>query len=86
VDFSKEMVAFAALGTKPSGGWSVEIVGARAEGGKLVVLYAERGPAKGAPAATVMTSPWHAAVLAKSDLPIEWTRYAPPAVPPAPGK
>ena len=78
VDFSKEMVAFAGLGSKPSGGWSIEIVGAREEEGKLRIFYAEKGPAEGAAATAVMTSPWHAVVLARSDLPVEWTKYESP--------
>lgn len=82
VDFGKEMIAFAALGSKPSGGWTVEIVGARVEEGKLRILYAEKGPPGKAATAAVLTSPWHAVVLAKSDLPVEWTKYAPPAPPP----
>lgn len=78
VDFSKEVVAFAALGQKPTAGFSIEIVGARKEYGKLVLLVAERAPAAGAPAAAVVTSPWHAVVLEKSDLPMEWRAYDPP--------
>jgi hypothetical protein len=78
VDFTKEMVAFAALGQRPSAGWSVEVVGVREEGGKLRLLVAEREPAKGSMSATVMTAPWHAVVIAKSDLPVEWARYEAP--------
>lgn len=76
IDFAKEMVAVAALGTKPTGGWSVEIVGARVEGGGLKVLWAERGPGDG-PAAAAITHPWHAVVLHRSDLPVEWVAYVP---------
>jgi hypothetical protein len=77
VDFAKEMVAVAALGTKPTGGWSVEIVGARVESGGLKILWAERGPGDG-PAAAVITEPWHAVVLHRSDLPVEWVAYVAP--------
>jgi hypothetical protein len=81
VDFSKEMVAFTALGSKPVAGWAVEIVGSRVEGGKLVVLYSETEPAeKTGPG---RSSPWHAVVFAKSDLPVEWTKYEAPKVAPA---
>lgn len=78
VDFAKEMVAFAGLGDRKTAGYSVEIVGKREEGGKLVLLVAERDPPKDAPVAAVGTAPWHAVVLAKSDLPVEWRKYEPP--------
>jgi hypothetical protein len=78
VDFAKEMVALAALGEKPTAGWSVEIVGARREGGRLRILYAERGPPKDAVAAAVITRPWHAVVLPRETLPAEWVPYQAP--------
>jgi hypothetical protein len=77
VDFSKEMVAFAGLGPKPTTGYSVEIVGVSKESGKLVLLLIEREPLKSLPVAAAATSPWHAVVLAKSDLAVEWQKYEP---------
>jgi len=82
VDFAKEMVAVLALGKKPTGGWSAEIVGARERGGRLVLLYAEHAPAEGAAVTEGVTAPWHAVVLARSDLPVEWQEYRAPAPPP----
>ena len=78
VDFTKEMVALAALGERRTAGFSVEIVGARKEGGRLVLLVAEREPAKDAVVAAATTAPWHAVVLAKGDLPVEWRKYEAP--------
>ena len=78
VDFGKEVVAFAALGQKPTAGFSIEIVGARKDDGKLILLVTERAPAPGAPAAAVVTSPWHAVVLDRTDLPMEWRAYEAP--------
>ncbi len=78
VDFTKEMVAFAALGRRKSAGYSVEIVGARQDGGNLHLLVAERDPPKGSAVAQVETSPWHAVVLRKSDLPVLWDLYEAP--------
>jgi hypothetical protein len=78
VDFTKEMVAFAAMGRRKSAGYSVEIVGARQDGGNLHLLVAERDPSKGSAVAQVETSPWHAVVLRKSDLPIVWDPYEAP--------
>jgi hypothetical protein len=85
VDFSKEMVALAALGRKPSAGYGVEIVGVRKAGGKVRILFALHEPPPGAMAATVLTNPWHAVVLPRGDEPVEWVRYEAPSAPP-PGK
>lgn len=59
VDFSKEMVAAVFLGSRPTGGFSVEIVGTRAEGDALVIEYAERRPGRGDIVSQVLTSPFH---------------------------
>jgi len=82
VDFAKEMVALAALGQKPSAGFGVEIVGVRRAEGKVRILYAVSEPPPGGMSATVLTNPWHAVVLARTDDPVEWVRYEPPASPP----
>jgi len=58
VDFSKEMVAAVFLGSRPTGGFSVEIVGTRAEGDALVIEYAERRPGRGDIVSQVLTSPF----------------------------
>ena len=81
VDFTKEMVALAALGEKPSGGHGIEIVAAWRTGGKLRILVATRAPAEGQASIAMMTRPWHAVVLPKSDEPVEWADHAPPAPP-----
>jgi hypothetical protein len=87
VDFGKEMVALAALGERPSAGFGIEIVGARREGGSLRILYSVTEPAPGGMSATVMTQPWHAVVLPRSDGPVEWVKYAAPTTaPPTPPK
>ena len=78
VDFAKEMVALVALGQKPNGGWSVEIVGLRRTESALRILYSVRAPAPGAMSAAVITHPWHAVVLTRDEGPIEWSEYSPP--------
>jgi hypothetical protein len=59
VDFSKEMVAAVFLGSRPTGGYSVEIVGARLEGEVLIIDYAERRPGRAEIVTQVLTSPFH---------------------------
>ena len=86
VDFGKEMVALAAMGEKPTPGWSIEIVGARNLDGKFRILYAEHAPDGKKAVPPLPTSPWHAVVLPKSDDPVEWVRYEPPAPKQAPKK
>jgi len=59
VDFTKEAVAAVFLGTRPTGGFSIEIVRVRNEGLALVVEYKETRPAPDSVAAQVLTSPYH---------------------------
>lgn len=59
VDFSKELVAAVFLGSRPTGGFSVEVVGARVEGDALIVEYVEQRPGRGSIVSQMLTSPFH---------------------------
>ena len=59
IDFGKEMIVGVFLGTKPSTGHEVEIVGVRMEGQELVVEYVQKQPGRGTMAAQILTEPYH---------------------------
>jgi hypothetical protein len=59
VNFSTDMVAAVFLGSRPTGGFSVEIVGTRSEGDVLIIEYAERRPGRGDIVSQVLTAPFH---------------------------
>ena len=59
VDLAKNMIVAVFLGSRPSGGFGVEITGIRTDGKVMVVQWAERRPAPGQVAAQVMTAPSH---------------------------
>ena len=63
VDFDREMVAGVFSGTKPTAGFSVEIVGYRETGADVVVYFRETGPRPGAITAQVLSSPYHLAAI-----------------------
>ena len=63
VDFSREMVVGVFLGSRPTAGYDVEIVGAREEEGGLVVQYRETAPARGAMTAQVLVLPFQIAAV-----------------------
>ena len=75
VDFSKEMVLAVFLGTRSTAGYSVEIVGAREEGGALVVSYRESRPPSGSVTAQVLTSPYHLVAVPKYG-DVKWERVS----------
>jgi len=81
LDFTKEMAILAAMGTRPTSGYSIEVVSVNEEGGKMVVWVAERSPGKEEIVTQVVTSPWHLVVLPRRDLPVEWKEYVPPTAP-----
>ena len=59
VDFSTKMVIGVFLGTKPSAGYDVEIVGVRTQEKELLVEYVETQPGRGTMAAQILTEPFH---------------------------
>ena len=65
VDFTKDMVVGIFLGTKPSAGYEVEIVGVRPEGKDLLVEYVQKQPAPGTMAAQILTEPFHLVAVPK---------------------
>lgn len=67
IDFAKEMVAAVFLGTRPTGGYGVDIFAARREGAVLIVEYRERRPPPGALASQALTSPFHIVRIARHD-------------------
>jgi len=63
VDFTKEMVVGAFMGSRPSAGYTLEIVSAIEASGTLVVRYREASPSRGTMTAQVITSPFHLVML-----------------------
>jgi hypothetical protein len=59
VDFAKDMVVGIFLGSKPSTGHEVEIVGVRTQDNDLIVEYVQRTPGRGTMAAQILTEPYH---------------------------
>jgi hypothetical protein len=66
VDFVKETVLAVFLGSRPTAGFSIEIVGTRQDGPTLIVQYRETRPAAGGIVAQVLTSPYHIVAMSKS--------------------
>ena len=65
VDFSKDMVVGIFLGSKPSAGHDVEIVGVRMQEQDLVVEYVQKQPGRGTMAAQMLTEPYHLVTVPK---------------------
>lgn len=79
VDWSKEMVLAAFLGTRSTGGYKVEITAAQPQNGKLRVTVTEFTPAPGTLRSQSITYPFHFAAVPRSELPVEWKVTATPA-------
>jgi hypothetical protein len=77
VDFAKEMVVAVFMGSRPTAGFSVEILSAAERGGQLVVTYRERMPSEGAMTAQILTAPYHIAAISKTDKPVSFERAKP---------
>ena len=63
VDFAREMVVGVFMGSRPTAGFAVEIIGTRGEGTSLIVQYRETQPPRGLVTAQVLTSAYHIVAL-----------------------
>ena len=66
VDFSRDMVVAMFAGSRPSAGYSIEIVSVERENGALTVKFRESAPPSDAMVAEVLTSPFHLAVVQRA--------------------
>jgi hypothetical protein len=58
VTFASTMIAAVFLGSRPSAGYGVEIVGVKRDGDAFVIEYAENTPQEGVASADVVTTPY----------------------------
>jgi len=72
VDFTQSMVVGIFLGSKPSAGHDVEIVGVRMQEKDLVVEYVQKQPARGTMAAQILTEPYHLVSVARHAGPVQF--------------
>jgi hypothetical protein len=63
VDFATEMVVAVFAGSRPTAGFSIDLVGYREAAGTLVVIYREAPPPPGGITAQVLTSPYAIATI-----------------------
>ena len=80
VDFTKHLVAGVFLGTRPTGGYSVEIVAVRRDATGIVIEYFERMPAPGVLVTQALTAPFHLVTLERVES-VRFRRVNPPAIP-----
>lgn len=72
VDFSKEFVIVAAMGQRPTGGYSIHVAKVDSSENKLKVYIERKSPAKGTMTIQVLTSPFEFVAVPKTDLPIQF--------------
>ncbi len=68
VDFSKEMVIVATMGTRRTGGYSTEIVRVEPGGKTLSIAVRQSSPPPGAITIQALTAPFHFVAVPRSDL------------------
>jgi len=74
VDFTRSMVVGVFLGSRPTGGHSVEITRVDREGSDLVVTYRERQPGDSDIVTQVITMPYELVTIDRSDGNVRFTR------------
>jgi len=68
VDFAKEMVVAATMGTRRTGGYSIEIVSVEAGEKTLKISVRKRSPPPGALTVQALTAPFHFVAVPRNDL------------------
>jgi protease stability complex PrcB-like protein len=76
VDFTRDMVIGVFMGTRPTAGFSVEIVGAHPDNGVLVVRYRETTPGRNTMTAQILTAPYHLVSIARFDGEVKFEKVA----------
>jgi hypothetical protein len=79
VDFSKEMVIAATLGTKRTGGYAIEITGVEPKGKTLKITVKKTSPPPDAMTIQSLTAPFHFVAVPKSKLKPEFVNAMPDA-------
>ena len=77
VDFSKEMVVVATMGTKRTGGYTIEIVDVEAKDKTLRISVKKTSPPPDAMTIQALTAPFHFVAVPKSDLKTEFVEVKP---------
>jgi len=77
VDFSKEMVVVATMGTKRTGGYAIEIVGVEAKDKTLKISVKKSSPPPDAMTIQALTAPFHFVAVPKSNLKPEFVEVKP---------
>lgn len=72
VDFTREMVLVAAMGSRPTGGYTVTIEGVDEAGGEWVARVAEQRPGARCGTIQAVTAPVDAVAVPRSDRPVRW--------------
>lgn len=67
VDFAREMVAAVFMGSRPSAGFAITIIGTKEDAGGLVVEYRETRPGRDTLSAQVITSAYAIVALPRRD-------------------
>lgn len=74
VDFNSNMVIGVFLGSRPSAGYGVEIVGVRTQAKDLIVEYIEKQPGRDMMTAQILTEPFHLVAVAKRPGPVRFLK------------
>jgi hypothetical protein len=78
-DFTRSMIAGVFLGSRPTGGHTIEVTSVQREGPNLVVSYRESRPDPQMMVTQMLTSPFHLVRIDRPEGTVLFRRLAPPA-------
>jgi len=74
VDFTKSTVVGVFMGSRPTGGYNIEITSIEKEGNDLVVTYREQNPPSGAMLSQALSMPFHVVKIDRHTGPIRFKK------------
>lgn len=77
IDFARSIVLGVFLGSRPTGGYGVDITRVERDGKDLVVIYRERKPDPQAMVAQIITTPFHLVQVNRHDGQVRFRRDGP---------
>jgi hypothetical protein len=78
IDWSKQMVIGINGGTRPTGGYSVEVISATVQNNKLTIYWKLNTPKPGQPVTQALTHPAQTVVIDRYEGPVEFNPAMPP--------
>jgi hypothetical protein len=75
VDFGRDIILLAAMGTRPTGGYAIDIAPVYQQDGELYAVVQETSPGSACPTTQALTHPLRVVLVARTDAPVHFVEH-----------